>query len=55
MNLYRELRILLADWLLRRAMQAMPADAPEARPLADAIDRYRDQATQISRWEKFPA
>jgi len=55
MNLWRELRILLAEWLLRTAMRAMPAGAPEAGPLASAIDRYRDEANRIGRWEKFPA
>jgi hypothetical protein len=54
MSLLNELRILLAEWLLKQAQRAMPDNAPEARPLAEALDGYVLHAAQIQRWEKFP-
>jgi hypothetical protein len=54
MNLVSELRILFAELFLHQALRLMPADAPEAKPLAEALESYTRQSVQIARWQKFP-
>jgi hypothetical protein len=54
MNLVFELRILLAELLLHQALRLMPADAPEAKPLAEALQSYTRQSVQIPRWQRYP-
>jgi hypothetical protein len=53
--MFTELRIMLAELLLMQAQRVMPSHAPEAKPLAEALDLYFPQSAQIARWEKFPA
>lgn len=55
MNLWNELRILFAELLIHQALRVMPRSAPEAKPLAEACDGYMREASQITRWAKFPA
>lgn len=55
MNLWNELRILFAELLIHQALRVMPRHAAEAVPLAKALDGYVTEASQIRRWEKFPA
>jgi hypothetical protein len=50
-----EFRIMFAEWLMRLSYHVMPADAPEAVPMAKAIGAYGDDVRQIGRWQKFPA
>jgi hypothetical protein len=55
MTTWHELRILMSEWLLGLSLRVMPADAPEASPLARAIDGYCDEALRLNAWGKFPA
>ncbi|HYD66131.1 hypothetical protein [Azospirillum sp.] len=55
MNIVSELRILAAELLVHQALRVMPHNAPEAKPLTEALDGYLRQSAQLARWEKFPA
>ena len=49
-SLIQEARILLAEWLLKFALLAMPEQAREAEPLAKALGEYADEAMKLNRW-----
>lgn len=55
MSLFHELRILFAELLVHQALRVMPHNAPEAKPLSEALDGYLRESAQIARWAKFPA
>lgn len=55
MKILSELRILFAELLVHQALRVMPRTAPEAKPLAEALDGYVRASAQIAHWEKFPA
>jgi hypothetical protein len=49
-SLRQELRVMLAEWLLKRALLVMPEEAPEAVPMARALGAYADEVMHLNRW-----